>query len=1503
MVVLHLERSSLKTRADSFLADRKYDEAIRSYWALIVSEIERAEFHSFNLSYSRRRWRSDRIGQPPTVAVCGWELSHNAAGRVRALADIWSGIADTEIIGATFAHWSDKLWVPIRNTNFPCHTIHVVDDRQFIRQALELVLAYPYDIVHLSKPRMPNIVFGLLYKLIWDAQVIVDIDDEELGAFKDDTLLSLEALKEQQGGALQWDKLPFADWTRVAVGFADRFDSVTVSNSALQCKYGGTVLPHARPACWFENDRRAQSRAAHGIEADKTVVLFFGTPRKHKGLLETARAIAALGRDDLCYLIVGDFPDLKIKAELEAIEGLDLRFLPGQPYDAIPEIVALGDVCVLLQSDSSLIARYQVPAKLVDALAAGLLVLAQPTPGMMEFVERGVVVPTSAELLSQTLGRWIDDKESADRVRARGQEYFFSHLSVESCKPLLAAFTDSFRPRPDPRLLLESPTLKSLFDELGGWQMFRDPEARPVAQMQSIDRSSQVQDKRVVVYSVLVGDYEAVKEPEALDPSARYILFTDNASLKSDRWEVVPFDTLGLSPRRASRLPKLLPHRYLPEHDISIYLDSSLSITDPDVRKLAKDALQGLDIAGYAHFERDCIYDEIAECLKQGKADPGLSEAFRKRLEKEQFPQNWGLLENAFLIRRDTPEMRRINELWCKEYLEGAERDQFSLMYVLWRAGIPHSTIGNAPQFRKSPHLRFQRHLGAEACVMAKVDTEALSESMPFLTAFDPKTLAARVEKAIEAIGPEQRVSTRLMHEASEALALLEMQASDYAQKCRNMLSRSLFPRAAGLCMNAVPKLAYIPNAAMPTSAANNVHVMKMCAALVGAGVDVTLYSERDAGWSGSAEELQESFGTFRSFPVVFEQKDERGRENLLYRLVCRAIADGCTHLYTRSLEVALYACLADLPVILEEHKVTKPENADYLQVVARSPALEKLVVISGPLAALYRPIHRELHRKIVVMHDAADPPSQAVASFPLRQAHGTSLNLGYVGHLYPGKGAELSLEIARRMPNVTVHMLGGKPNDVKAWQEKAREVPNIIFYGHRPHNEVDAFIASIDVCIAPFLRQVQVSGGKYNVADFFSPLKIFEYMAHGKPIVTSDLPVLREVLTDGETALMCDPDRPETFVAALEKLIADPALGKETGARAKSAFMRNHTWSRRAERVRDILTAKPDLEAPPAKLPARQGAALNDTDKPVVRWYFGGEKQAGWAYGINARRLSSRIHTCRHIAPGSPVDLGTPVDVALAFDILIMAGEKFLSSGAKRKILRVGGPNPLQVYAGGNDARLAQMLAQADAIIALSPQLRDNLAALHESVHFIPNGIDTAAFAPGLLRREFGQPFTVGMSASMSKESQRHVKGYYFATEACERVGVDLLVVGRGTRQIPHERLIDDFYSKIDVLIHPVGAGKEASSNVIMEALALGIPVITTRHAGFHGVALEHGREGLLMRRTVADFAEAIGSLQANPDLCQALGAGGRGFAERHHALDVVAREYEDVIWKCLKK
>jgi GT2 family glycosyltransferase/glycosyltransferase involved in cell wall biosynthesis len=419
-------------KGNEALRQGNYAQAITHYAQVTVQQPELAKSISANLTIARNKYRASRQTiEKPRVAVCGWDLAHNAAGRVYTLATIYETFAEVEIIGSLFPSFGREIWEPIRDTAIAKHTFVVEDESKFIEQAIQLVAAHPYDIVHLSKPRAPNIFFGILYKLLWGAKVLMDIDDEELAFVGAETPISIDDYIQQHGNLPELNNLAGKDWTRLAVGLAKEFDGLTVCNAALQQRYGGEIIRHARNEKFFKPspELKRQSREKYGIPQDAKVVLFFGTPREHKGLIETAQAIASLKRPDVIYCIVGSFSDESFKQRLLEVKGCNYKFLPNQPIRKTPEILAIADCCVLLQNTNSTAAQYQTPAKLSDALGMGLPTLSNITA--LQFSDLSAVLQTEVNNLETKLSELLIDPIQLSKISNFCHNCFLETLTCQ----------------------------------------------------------------------------------------------------------------------------------------------------------------------------------------------------------------------------------------------------------------------------------------------------------------------------------------------------------------------------------------------------------------------------------------------------------------------------------------------------------------------------------------------------------------------------------------------------------------------------------------------------------------------------------------------------------------------------------------------------------------------------------------------------------------------------------------------------------------------------------------------------------------------------------------------------------------------------------------------------------------------------------------------------------------------------------------------------------------
>lgn len=174
----------------------------------------------------------------------------------------------------------------------------------------------------------------------------------------------------------------------------------------------------------------------------------------------------------------------------------------------------------------------------------------------------------------------------------------------------------------------------------------------------------------------------------------------------------------------------------------------------------------------------------------------------------------------------------------------------------------------------------------------------------------------------------------------------------------------------------------------------------------------------------------------------------------------------------------------------------------------------------------------------------------------------------GYIGHLYPGRGVDVIIGCARIMSGVDFHIVGGDETDIVYWSGQT-DFSNLFFHGFVKHSEVHRYRNNCHVLLAPYqAKNVTMAGGKGDSSAYMNPIKIIEYLSAQKPIIASDLPVLREILEHERNALLCPPDDVHAWLRCLERLRDEPDLGKRLAEAAYYDFISKYTWTKRAQTV-----------------------------------------------------------------------------------------------------------------------------------------------------------------------------------------------------------------------------------------------------------------------------------------------------------------------------------------------
>ncbi len=388
------------------------------------------------------------------VVVVTWDLAHNGASTAFMLADLLRREHEVVIAGPTFL--GSEIWAPIQHAGIPIRSFPGTPLPRFVEDAERFVADLDADVIYACKPRFPTLLLASLIKDQCDAPVILHVDDFELGlvgATAASSMTELETVRHP-------DPAAFSDpagraWTSACEELIAGADAITVSGEPLRRRYGGTVIGQPRDETRFDPalvDRRSD-RAALGYGEDDRVVLFLGSPRRHKGVAELAAAVAELADPRVKLCVIGAFTDARLRAEIAAVAPDRIQLIDSRPVSEVPGLTAIGDLVCLPQDASVDFVAYQTPMKLTEALAMKVPVLARETPALTPFIRAGVIAPVGDASLAARVSELLEEPERAREMVRRGREHFLTHLSyaaaLTSLGRVIADLPDAPTPMPD----------------------------------------------------------------------------------------------------------------------------------------------------------------------------------------------------------------------------------------------------------------------------------------------------------------------------------------------------------------------------------------------------------------------------------------------------------------------------------------------------------------------------------------------------------------------------------------------------------------------------------------------------------------------------------------------------------------------------------------------------------------------------------------------------------------------------------------------------------------------------------------------------------------------------------------------------------------------------------------------------------------------------------------------------------------------------------------------
>jgi glycosyltransferase involved in cell wall biosynthesis len=385
-------------------------------------------------------------------------------------------------------------------------------------------------------------------------------------------------------------------------------------------------------------------------------------------------------------------------------------------------------------------------------------------------------------------------------------------------------------------------------------------------------------------------------------------------------------------------------------------------------------------------------------------------------------------------------------------------------------------------------------------------------------------------------------------------------------------------------------RILYFADIRFPLERANGIQTMETCHALVERGHAVALVVKRD---TVTPPRDPFAFYGLPPHPKLFVERANApaGAGTIarigylsfaLGRALGRARAD---IIMTRDLGVASFLLRLPrsmrAPLVYESHGYAPDVAAALPDMIpdAKRPSPAKL----DRLRARELEVWRQADGYVAITHGIVDHMTsrggarQRTAVIPDGMRHvapdpgplPAEPVVGYAGHLYAWKGVDALLRALALTPDVRALVVGGheREPDLARLKALARELgvdTRVTFTGHVEPSKVPGLLAQAMILVLP-------NPASAISTHFTSPLKLFEYMAAGRAIVASDLPAIREVLRDGETALLVEPADPAAIAEAVERLIEDHAFAQRL-ARAAHARAAEFTWARRAERLETLF-------------------------------------------------------------------------------------------------------------------------------------------------------------------------------------------------------------------------------------------------------------------------------------------------------------------------------------------
>ncbi len=224
--------------------------------------------------------------------------------------------------------------------------------------------------------------------------------------------------------------------------------------------------------------------------------------------------------------------------------------------------------------------------------------------------------------------------------------------------------------------------------------------------------------EKVAVYTCIIGGYDALIQPAAVEEGFDFICFVGKGEKTQDRegvWEIRELPYEGRTKTLTARYAKTHPHELFPEYECSLWIDGNISIESDAIYGIIREKVEsGVEFSGVQHPTRDCIYAEAEKCRDMRYISYLKLAQLHLIYLFSGIHRHAGLMETNLILRKHNSErIVHFDNLWWEKVLNLCRRDQLSQMLVLHKCGLEvdyllpeGQSTRNHPGFKYLPHSK-----------------------------------------------------------------------------------------------------------------------------------------------------------------------------------------------------------------------------------------------------------------------------------------------------------------------------------------------------------------------------------------------------------------------------------------------------------------------------------------------------------------------------------------------------------------------------------------------------------------------------------------------------------------------------------------------------------------------------------------------------------------------------------------------------------------------------